>query len=467
MARRNRYRERGTGSIYKKGNHFYLKIRIDDKAKTYILRDQNDRPVTTRLEAEKAAALLRPVLRAKQKEEIALHIAEARKIRKKALLDLDQIWDTFLSESKNSEAAPKTLSGYQSALQLFLDWLSFNYPEIQKPEQITNEIGNQYFHDLWMKHKISAKTYNIYRQALRLIFKTIAEAAGLVCNPFDEIAHKTGIMESRNEFTSDQVQAIFDGFQKGFYYTSEQEGLGPGRKRVRKLVTQEYHPLHKEEMSVLLNLCCWTGCRGQDGCLMKWENVDMEHHQITYVPQKTARKTAWRSVTLPIHPNLLDALRKAQAWRSGNLPGEDYIIPNVAHRYLRNPSGIQKDVMKMIRCATGLETTGKKRSEHRVRNPNLYSLHSFRHTFVSFCANAGVPLDVVASIVGHGSTAMTRHYAHISDEAKNKAIGALPLLKAEEEKGSDPVRETLLHKLSGLPTKELEKLTQHLEVLST
>ncbi len=123
--------------------------------------------------------------------------------------------------------------------------------------------------------------------------------------------------------------------------------------------------------------------------------------------------------------------------------------------------------MKMIRCATGLETTGKKRSEHRVRNPNLYSLHSFRHTFVSFCANAGVPLDVVASIVGHGSTAMTRHYAHISDEAKNKAIGALPLLKAEEEKGSDPVRETLLHKLSGLPTKELEKLTQHLEVLST
>ena len=81
---------------------------------------------------------------------------------------------------------------------------------------------------------------------------------------------------------------------------------------------------------------------------MKWENVDMEHHRITYVPQKTARKTAYRSVTLPIHPNLLDALRKAQAWRSGNLPGEDYIIPNVAHRYLRNPSGIQKDVMKMI-----------------------------------------------------------------------------------------------------------------------
>ena len=133
----------------------------------------------------------------------------------------------------------------------------------------------------------------------------------------------------------------------------------------------------------------------------------------------------------------------------------DYIIPQVAHRYQSNPSGIQKDVMKIIRCATGLETTGKKRTAHRVRNPNRYSLHSFRHTFVSFCANAGVPLDVVASIVGHGSTAMTRHYAHISDEAKGKAIGALPVLESAQEEVHDPDRELLLKQLSGLSTEEL------------
>ena len=461
-----RNREKGTGTIEKKRNRFYLKMRIGGKTKTTLLLGQDDKPVTTRKDAEKAAALLRPVLRARQKEEIALHVASARRMRKESCLTIDHVWQTYLAQSQRPDSSPGTLHSYQKSWNGFLAWLSRKHPELRNVSQLHEEIAVEYFNDIW-NGNLSARTYNAYRQALKLIFKHIMPVAGLENNPFNKIIRKTGHSESRNEFTSDQVQAIFDGFQKGFYYTSEQEGLGPGRKRVRKLVTQEYHPLHKEEMSVLLNLCCWTGCRGQDGCLMKWENVDMEHHRITYVPQKTARKTAYRSVTLPIHPNLLEALRKAQAWRSGNLPGEDYIIPNVAHRYLRNPSGIQKDVMKMIRCATGLETTGKKRSEHRVRNPNLYSLHSFRHTFVSFCANAGVPLDVVASIVGHGSTAMTRHYAHISDEAKNKAIGALPLLKAEEEKSSDPVRETLLHKLSGLPTQELEKLTQHLEVLST
>ena len=276
---------------------------------------------------------MRPVLRARQKEEIALHVASARRMRKESCLTIDHVWQTYLAQSQRPDSSPGTLHSYQKSWNGFLAWLSRKHPELRNVSQLHEEIAVEYFNDIW-NGNLSARTYNAYRQALKLIFKHIMPVAGLENNPFNKIIRKTGHSESRNEFTSDQVQAIFDGFQKGFYYTSEQEGLGPGRKRVRKLVTQEYHPLHKDEMFVLLNLCCWTGCRGQDGCLMKWENVDMEHQQITYVPQKTARKTAYRSVTLPIHPNLLDALRKAQAWHSGNLPGEDYIIPNVAHRYL-------------------------------------------------------------------------------------------------------------------------------------
>ena len=187
---------------------------------------------------------------------------------------------------------------------------------------------------------------------------------------------------------------------------------------------------------------------------MKWENVDWVNRQITYIPQKTARKTAYRSVTMPIHPNL----EKAREWRAENMSGEDFILPKVAHRYMTNSTGIQKDVMKIIRCATGLETTGKKSVGQRIKNPNLYSLHSFRHTFVSFCANAGVPLDVVASIVGHGSTAMTRHYAHISDAAKSKAIDALPVLSLSDVPENDPEKEVLLKELSSLSVEDLQHL---------
>lgn len=55
-------------------------------------------------------------------------------------------------------------------------------------------------------------------------------------------------------------------------------------------------------------------------------------------------------------------------------------------------------------------------------------MHSFRHTFVSLAANAGIPLEVVRAIVGHASEDMTRHYLHVSDARKDSAVDALPML---------------------------------------
>ena len=242
MARKNHYRERGTGSIYKKGNRFYLKIRINEKAKSYILRDKNDLPVTTRVEAEKAAALLRPVLRAEQKEEIALYIADAKKLRKQAAITVDEIWKSFLKQSDISEIAQKTLSSYGSVIKLFLEWLRKKHPEIIRPNQINADTAVEYFNDLWATN-VSCETYNSYRKSLCVVFKHVLDAAGMEENPFQQVPRKTVNTETRKNFTSEQVQAIFNGFRTGFFYTSEQAGLGPGRKRVRKLVTQEYVPL--------------------------------------------------------------------------------------------------------------------------------------------------------------------------------------------------------------------------------
>ena len=54
------------------------------------------------------------------------------------------------------------------------------------------------------------------------------------------------------------------------------------------------------------------------------------------------------------------------------------------------------------------------------------TFHSLRHTFVSFSANAGVPLHIVQSIVGRESTAMTRHYYHEKIDALKSAVAAIP-----------------------------------------
>ena len=294
---------------------------------------------------------------------------------------------------------------------------------------------------------MSGKTFNIYRQALQLIFKHVMKVAGLEENPFSGIERKPVQMESRLPFSEDQVRAIFSGFDTGFYYTTAifsgfDTGfyytttvgrLGPGRKHVMVKEKREFKPMNADEMRVLLTLCCWTGCRGQDGCLMSWSNVDLEHQTISFVPRKTARKTNNRSVSLPLHPDLYRALEEALKFQERNKAGEDYIIPLVAARYQYNPGGIQADVKKIIACATGCDITAKERGAHRAHRANLYSLHSLR------------------------SPEMTRHYAHISDQSKRTALAALPTLKTSEQESSAH-REQLMDRLAALPTEQLEKL---------
>ena len=57
-------------------------------------------------------------------------------------------------------------------------------------------------------------------------------------------------------------------------------------------------------------------------------------------------------------------------------------------------------------------------------------------------------MDVVASIVGHGNPSMTRHYTHISTEAKQNALSALPMLEtAKTSKGTLEEQKKILHEL--------------------
>ena len=59
--------EKGTGSIYKVKNRFYLKHRINGKSKAMMLRNADGSPCTTIREAEKAAGGMRKILLAETK----------------------------------------------------------------------------------------------------------------------------------------------------------------------------------------------------------------------------------------------------------------------------------------------------------------------------------------------------------------------------------------------------------------
>ncbi len=55
------------------------------------------------------------------------------------------------------------------------------------------------------------------------------------------------------------------------------------------------------------------------------------------------------------------------------------------------------------------------------------SPHTFRHTFASWLVQKGVPLFVIAKLLGHRSTAMVeRHYGHLAPSNFTDAIATLP-----------------------------------------
>src|SRR5439155_23136430 len=76
------------------------------------------------------------------------------------------------------------------------------------------------------------------------------------------------------------------------------------------------------------------------------------------------------------------------------------------------------------------KATGKGRNTRRVQS--AVSFHSLRHTATSLLKNAGVSEAVARDIIGHQSAEISRHYTHVDEDAKRKALAKLPdVMKAK------------------------------------
>lgn len=430
-------RAKGTGSIVKKSNRFYFRIRENGTDKSYLLRNEDQTPCTTRAQAEEAAERLnRTTLELDTREKFIKRVAEVRQLKREATTTARDVWGIFAASPNRRQTSEATTERNGKIWGAFCDWL-VNHG-VRMAADITNALAGEYLAELGAS--VSARTFNETLSTLRAIVTEAGASAGIIDNPFAGIRRRKLETVSRREFSAEQVRKIFDGFKTGFPYKTRVSQLTTGRRRTEYETTGLYIPMNAEEMEVLLKLCCYTGADGESGCLMEWGGVDLAGNTISYIRNKTRKATGGRVISLPIHPELREALEKAQGWR---VSGNPYVLPNVAARYKQNRFGVQKDVQKIIRLALGVEVTEKASDtkSQRAIGASVYSLHSFRHTFVSFCANAGVPLAVVQSIVGHGSPAMTAHYTHISSEAKQKAVAALPAMGADAK---DVTRDALL-----------------------
>ena len=306
-------------------------------------------------------------------------------------LPLAEAWHHYEMSPNRRDIARSTLESKRTVWMGFARWMEQNHVEVGHLAEVTETEVAEYLAEFRCRH--SASTYNNHVCVLREVFRLLADKAGITHDPWAGVMLRAGDTQSRRELSLDEVERL--------YAAASKEGL---------------------EWKLLMVTGIYTGMRLGDCCRLKWESVNLERLVIQVVPEKTKKHAHGRPVTIPIHQQLGDMLMLTpEAERKG------FVNPSIAEAYTSHKWDVDEGLRRIFKAAN---ITMSVRLEGRCRKTVVASFHSLRHTFVSLSANAGVPLPVVQSIVGHTSTAMTRHYYHENEEVLRQAVAAIPAIGA-------------------------------------
>lgn len=300
-------------------------------------------------------------------------------------LRLDDVWQAFLASPERPDAGPVTLKEYKRQFERMRKWIGDHHPKASAVSDVSSVIASDF--SKYLAGIVGAPTYNKNLQAFRLIWKTINIRTGWPENPWQAIALKRYKAISKRELTVEEIRRLLES--------------------------------DKGEWRLLFMIGTFTALRLADCATLRWDEVDLDQGLIIRVPRKTASRTG-QTVQVPIFSELQAELQKIKAKARG-----PYVLPQLAQRYLRNHSSLEKHIGRIFNRAK-IKRTADDLPGTRVRKPVLAGFHSLRHSFVSMCRSANAPEAVVMAIVGHGSPAMTRHYTHIGETAARAAISALP-----------------------------------------
>jgi integrase len=264
-------------------------------------------------------------------------------------------------------------------------------------------MAKEYARKLW-SDGINWNTFNYHVKALHLVFRILLGSRDNVWS-CDNIKRKEKIrMNVRQALTEEEVVKLLNSFD-----------------------TPELSVPFKEEMKTLFNIGMWTGLRLADAILLKWGSVRFKQNIIKLIPVKTRK--IQRQIEIPIHPLLSTELKKAE---KGDCEMNDYVVPNLARFYLKQPFYLNKELMKVFThngFETTVEVTGK---GQRLRKANQYGFHVLRHTFSTFAASRGVPVMILSQVLGDDVKTLQDYYTHLTHEVKGKIFAALPMISLAE-----------------------------------
>ena len=398
-------RRKGSGSLLKRNGRWVIRWRDGGKVK----QEATEFAVGAEGAKEGAEALLAErsqIGRLKsRRDQVAVLLAEreelAEKIRRleaaargesSAPLLLGGLVEAWRKSPRRRDVSAELEEDYAREIARFVKWAG----EGVEMAAVDDAMAERYAVELG--RQVSGNTYNKHLVTLMATWRAVGRAAGVRGNPWADLPRKRKDTHSRRSLTKEEVTKVL--------------------------------ALAEGELRSLVLVGLWTGLRLGDACRLKWDAFKADGA----VEVKTAKTGA--VVRLPAAA-LLSELRNVTGGHKTDIEnaktpikagGDDvrsgYVMPGMAAAYGRKStrSEVSKKISALFERA-GL-TVREKRKGWLQSRPTA-SFHSLRHTFVTRCVEAGVPVAVVRELVGHTRETMTMHYAHISAEAMEAALSAL------------------------------------------
>ena len=401
--RKAAFRAKGTGCLEKHGKTYRARWVVDgktfcrstgtsDKREAERILAELVAPYRLKMDAAKDAAAAKTAGKAGLDAAAGALAASSRSRRSAAgrlLVPLSGAWEAFDGSLSRRSVSRNVNRIYENRWGVFLAWMEKNRPAAHGLADVDADTARAFMREI--RAKSSPKTFNDYRALLSQMWRILDTDAGLDgFNPWNGIARLDRDTHARRELTVEELA----------------RAVAPLEGEWRRLFA----------------VGIYTGLRLGDAVKLTWGAVDFTLGFIQWTPHKTAKHGT--VVRIPMFPALRAILAETPAHvRKG------FVMPELAELFDTHEKAVNYRIRRIFEAA-GIETQGETgRANPKTKTTRKaveVGFHSLRHTFVSLCANAGVPLHIVQAIVGHSNAAMTAHYFHVSDDALRGAVAALP-----------------------------------------
>jgi integrase len=365
---------------------------------------------------------------------------------------LSGAFELFLKKPRKSHLSEKQKKQKESYWRDFVEFMTSSYPDVKKMSDVLDKHAEEYIQNLREngrfnkqvafksgnktisyqgRKKLSNRTCNVFHITMREIFDKLGNDAGIIKNPFEKIPRLDDASENREAFTEKEL----------------------------KLIAEKADDFVKPIFAIGI----YTALREGDICTLKWDEVDLDTNLLIRKMSKTNR-----TVKIPI----LDDFRNFLIEQKEKSGGSEYVIPEHAEMYQKNPGGISWRFKNFLE-SNGIKTT--KKLPGRSRSVSIKDVHSLRHTFCYYAGISNIPLLIVKDIVGHMSEEMTELYQrHADNKVKMEKLQQMPdfmrIYKATQQVISpdalptEPERAQLHQLVDEIPLDVVKELLKQLQI---